>query len=144
MTETEIVNQWLTRLHPGLQLTDHRCSLTNDEAALVIELSENTGICHVLGVVMPPPEGAAFVLWLQEALRLNLMGRPLFGAWLAYDPEEHALFLCKNFPVAHTTAEEFAAGIEEMAGTIVATRERLSVEEETAEELNAEAALSAP
>ena len=144
MNDQSIVTSWLRHIHPELALNEQGfASLVSEETALVAEVPANTGVCHVFGVVMPPPEEPAFTLWLQEALRLNLMGKPLFGAWLAYDPEEHALFLCRNFTVAHTTAEEFAAGIQEMAGTIVAVRGRLSVDEDTAEELNAEAALSA-
>jgi Tir chaperone protein (CesT) family len=143
MNPAAIVSQWLTELHPELKLNEQGyCALANGDVALVAEARESTGQCHVFGVVMPRPEGSAFTAWLQEAMRLNLMGRPLLGCWLAYDPEDGALFLCRNFPIAKTDAAEFAAAVESMASVVVAVRERLSLDEETAADYRAEDALA--
>lgn len=143
--QTAAVNQWLAALHPDLVLNaDGYCTLANDDVALVAEVPGTTGQCHLSAVVMPPPEEpAALAPWLQEALRLNLSGRPLLGAWLAYDPELSTLFLCQNLPIATTTAEEFEATASTMAATVHAVRERLAPDTEDLDELEDEAALAA-
>jgi len=93
---------------------------------------------------MPPPEEpAALIPWLQEALRLNLAGRPLLGAWLAYDPELSTLFLCRNLPVDRTSAEEFQATANTMVETVKAVRALLTPDEEALDELEDEALLAA-
>jgi len=145
MTETETVNQWLTSLHPDLKLNeDNFCTLANDEVVVVAEVPGTTGQCHLSAVVMPPPEEpAALIPWLQEALRLNLAGRPLLGAWLAYDPELSTLFLCRNLPVDRTSAEEFQATANTMVETVKAVRALLTPDEEALDELEDEALLAA-
>ncbi|HEY1049318.1 MAG TPA: type III secretion system chaperone [Prosthecobacter sp.] len=144
-TATVVVNGWLASLHPELQLNDQGfCTLANDQVALVAEVTGTTGQCHLSAVVMPPPEEpAALVPWMQEALRLNLSGRPLLGAWLAYDPELSTLFLCQNLPLDRTTAEEFQAVANTMVETVKAVRERLTPDAEAVEDLVGESFLAA-
>lgn len=143
--QAAIVNQWLESLYPGFALNEQGyCTLASDAVVLVAEVPGTTGQCHLSAVVMPPPEEpAALAPWLQEALRLNLSGRPLLGAWLAYDPELSTLFLCRNLPVATATAEEFQSVANTMVETVKAVRERLTPDAETLEELAEESALAA-
>lgn len=142
---TEIANSWLTSLHPDLKLnSDGFCTLSNDEVVIVAEVPGTTGQCHLSAVVMPPPEEPAAVqLWMQEALRLNLSGRPLLGAWLAYDPELSTLFLCQNLPLDRTSAEEFQAVANTLVETVKAVRTRLIPDAELLEELEDETLLAA-
>ncbi|MCB1227286.1 MAG: CesT family type III secretion system chaperone [Verrucomicrobiales bacterium] len=143
MTNTDTVNHWLASLNPDLRLNEAGyCSLSNGDVALVAEVPETTGCCHLFGVVMPPPEGVNLALWLQEALRLNLMGRPLLGAWLAFDPDENALFLCQNLRIASSTAEDFAAVTGTLAEIIPSVRDHLTPSLETLAEMREEAALA--
>lgn len=143
--QIEIVNGWLASLHPDLKLNDSGfCTLANDEVVIVAEVPGTTGQCHLSAVVMPPPEEpAALTLWLQEALRLNLAGRPLLGAWLAYDPELSTLFLCQNLPVDLTSAAEFQSIANTLVETVKAVRTRLTPDAEELDELEDEAVLAA-
>lgn len=143
MTETETVNAWLQHLQPELALNEaNYCALQSAEVALVAEVP-GTGQCHVFGVVMPAPDEFVMLPWLQEAMQLNLMGRPLMGSWLAYDPEQSVLFLCQNFTIDRTSADEFAAGIATMMETLRAVRERLSPSDEVIDELRGNEDLAA-
>lgn len=136
LSDTDIVNQWLSQLQPELRLNElGYCSLADEDVVLVAEVPGTTEHCHVFGVVMPAPEAAYFPLWLQEAMRLNLMGRPLLGCWLAYDPEESALFLCHNLRIDRTSADDFETMVNTMVALIKTLREQLTPEEATLDEL---------
>ncbi len=145
LSPTGIANSWLATLHPALKLNDDGfCTLSNDEVVIVAEVPGTTGQCHLSAVVMPPPEEPAAVqLWMQEALRLNLAGRPLLGAWLAYDPELSTLFLCQNLPLDRTSAAEFQAAANTLVETVKAVRTRLIPDSELLDELEDEALLAA-
>ena len=143
MNENDIVTGWLQDLNPGLELNeDGYCAMTSEKVSLVVEVPEGTGKCHIFGVVMPPPEGVNLAVWLQEAMRLNLMGRPLLGSWLAYDPEEHALFLCQNLRIDLAGTNEFASVVGTMAEMIPAVRERLTPDPDTLAEMVEEGVLT--
>lgn len=145
LSPTGIANSWLASLHPDLKLNDDGfCTLSNDEVVIVAEVPGTTGQCHLSAVVMPPPEEPAAVqLWMQEALRLNLAGRPLLGAWLAYDPELSTLFLCQNLPLDRTSAAEFQTAANTLVETVKAVRTRLIPDSELLDELEDEALLAA-
>lgn len=142
---TAVVNGWLASLHPDLTLNaDGFCTLSSDDVVIVAEVPGTTGQCHLSAVVMPPPEEPAAVQpWMQEALRLNLAGRPLLGAWLAYDPELSTLFLCQNLPLVPTSAEEFQTTANTLVETVKAVRSRLIPDPELLDELEDEALLAA-
>ncbi len=52
------------------------------------------------------------------AMRRNLFGLPMTGAWLAADAETDELILCHSAPLAETTEDRLIASIEAVASAV--------------------------
>jgi|GEM_PF-6205288 hypothetical protein len=135
MTSRETVNEWLSFLSFALD-AEGTCALSQGtELLILVEVPDDSPVCHLYGPVLPAPEAELQAVWFQHALELNQFARPLGGCWLAYDERESMLMLCHNLVVEKTSATEFSNALQNFAQSIRTARQMMTPDAETTEDL---------
>ncbi len=117
------VDQWRQSRAPGtcLDISGVAAVRRADNTIILVEVPEDTEVCHFCALVAPLPEGLREAALL-AALEMNRFGRPLAGCWLAWEPEVEMLSLCHNLHVPSSDAIALANTLDNFVSVLDATR----------------------
>ncbi len=124
------VDQWLQSRVQGscLDISGVAAVRRDDNTIILIEVPEDSEVCHFCALVAPLPEGLREAALL-AALEMNRYGRPLAGCWLAWEPEVEMLSLCHNLHVPSSDAIAFANTLDNFMTMLDVTRAQFIVNE---------------
>jgi len=122
-----IVERWLHDRVPECRLDNEGTVILQREAEgpIVIEIPEDSDVCHLSAPVAPLPEHVPREVALFTALEMNQFGRPLGSCWLAWNPELEVFMLCHNLHIPSTEQVSFNNTLDNFFLSLERAREQL-------------------
>ncbi|MEY4369304.1 MAG: hypothetical protein RL564_1254 [Pseudomonadota bacterium] len=122
-----IVERWLHDRVPECRLDNEGTVILQrePESPVVIEIPEDSDVCHLSAPVAPLPEHVPREVALFTALEMNQFGRPLGSCWLAWNPELEVFMLCHNLHIPSTEQVSFNNTLDNFFLSLERAREHL-------------------
>lgn len=121
------VERWLGDRIPNCRLDHDGIAILQrePESPLVIEIPEDSDVCHLSAPVAPMPEHVPREAALFTALTLNQFGRPLGSCWLAWNPDLEVFMLCHNLHMPSTGQVAFNNALDNFFLALDRARDQL-------------------